>query len=631
MGSLLAHRGPDDAGFALADSGQVGLSCVRLRIVDLQGGDQPIANEDGSLLVVSNGEIYDHAALRRDLVRSGHSFRSASDTEVLLHLYEELGDDFLSRLNGEFAFVLWDQRRRRLLAARDRMGVRPLFYKVSAEEILFASEAKAILGLERVERKLSPEYVVALQCTVPRPSSSPFAGIAQLRPGNLLVADDQGVREIPFARPLLQPDPKIGFVEARQEIRRLLREAVRRRLAADVPVSAYLSGGLDSSVVCALMAAEVGPFPAHHVAFPSTRFDESSAAAKVAHYLGLHFDPVDCTPQTLAENVVPTLYHTESVPRNPNSVAKFLLSRHVHQQGRKVCLTGEGADEVFGGYPSFGLQVLRELETQGGHDRRRVAKLRRTFYSAHALTRGISWEPLPRKVLSAASPYWLLANHVLSTRKAIGPNPDGLRRRLLMEHFNDHELSSLDGINALRSRCFASLSAYILPLLGDRVEMAHAIECRTPFLDPELIAFAARLPTHYLVDRETLREKLVLLESCKDLLPPDWRRQKLPITAPSWEELLSSPAGTELVENHLTPQALAHAGLFWVPAVQALRAFLRVTPRATRLHRRAERVLGRVLGLQILHRLFVAGRPTGNPDFVITDRSPLRAGAHAPH
>lgn len=629
MASLLAHRGPDDAGFALTHEGRVGLSCVRLRIVDLEGGDQPIANEDGTLLVISNGEIYDHAELRRELQRSGHRFRSASDTEVLLHLYEECGDDFAARLNGEFAFVLWDGRQRRLLAARDRMGVRPLYYRVNAEEIILASEAKAILGLERVERKLAPQYVVALHTGLPWPAGSPFSGIAQLKPGHLLIADAGGAREVSYAQPILEPDSKISFSEAKREIRRLLGAAVRRRLAADVPVSAYLSGGLDSSIVCALMAAENASFPAHHVAFPDTEYDESAGAAEVARHLGLRLDPVPCTTQTLAESAVTTIYHTELAPRNANSVAKFLLSRHVHRQGRKVCLTGEGADEVFGGYPSFGLQVLRGLERQGGEDRRRAAKLRRAFQAINALSRGIGWNPHARENAGAASPSWLLAAHVLSTRKATGLSPEALRRRLLDQHAAPSDVNRLDGINALRRRRFASLAATVLPLLGDRVEMAHAIECRTPFLDPELVAFAGRLPTGYLIDRETLREKHVLLESCKDLLPPNWRRHKQPIMAPGWRALLSTPAGTALAQDYLSAGALAQAGLFCAPAVAALRVLLRATSQATLLHRRADRMLGRVLGLQILHRLFIEGRRAGNSDFAMIDRSPLRVGAHA--
>ena len=256
MCSAISHRGPDGAGYALLDSGALAFGHVRLSIIDLQEGDQPLYNEDGSICITFNGEIYDYKRLREELIDQGHRFRTHSDTEVIVHLYEQHGMDFIHRLNGEFAFIIWDGRNRRLLAARDRCGVKPLFYWETEQEILISSEVKGIFALNRVPRSINPDYMIGPMLGVFPRAISAFEGIRNLNPGHFLIVESEGrSREVPYWQPTFKTNPAISFTEAKDEVRRLFTRAVERRMVADVPVGTYLSGGLDSTLVCGLTAA----------------------------------------------------------------------------------------------------------------------------------------------------------------------------------------------------------------------------------------------------------------------------------------------------------------------------------------------------------------------------------------
>src|SRR4051812_6935148 len=251
MCSAIEHRGPDGAGFARMAGGSVLLGHTRLSIIDLESGAQPLFNEDGTIGITFNGEIYDYQAHRERLLAAGHHFKTRSDTEVLVHLYEEHGMDFLDMLNGEFALVIYDSRQRRLVAARDRMGVKPLFYSVQGQELLIASEAKSILALPRVPRELSADYLMGSHLGAFPAGVSPFEGIRSLRPGHAFVATRHGVGpEVAYWKPSFQVDETMSFEDAKGRVRELFVAAVKRRMVADVPVGTYLSGGLDSSLVC---------------------------------------------------------------------------------------------------------------------------------------------------------------------------------------------------------------------------------------------------------------------------------------------------------------------------------------------------------------------------------------------
>ncbi len=624
MCSTIAHRGPDDAGFALMDGGRVGLASVRLRIMDIERGDQPIHNEDGTVTVVLNGEIYDASELREELTRKGHTFRTTSDTEVLVHLYEEEGLDFLQRLNGEYAFVLWDGRNRRLLAARDPMGIKPLHYRADSAELLLCSEAKGILCLDRVPRALAPEYLTSFLSALYPSSRCAFEGIRCVRPGHVLVVESNGrMNEQAYSRPNYDTRD-ITFDEAKSGLRSRLERAVRRRLVADVPVHAYLSGGLDSTVLCALAARETGRFTAYHVSFPESELrDESKQAAAVARHLGLDFAPIRVTNDLLAENFVETLRHTEMPLGNAHAIANFMLSRRVRADGTKVCLTGQGTDELLAGYPHFRLIVLQQMIANG--EEARASALWKNFNATQSAGGPFSWQ---KRLQSKAPPWRMWPRYHASrnllrrvfTRDAI-PDPHGLARQLHRECLDTKTLSAMLPINAARRTSLDLLNGYILPTLCDRVEMANAVECRTPFLDAEFASFANSLPPEFLVDPVGLREKHVLVEAVRDLLPKDWGRHKQVFLAPPWKQIARTRAGRELRHEMMRPAALRRSGLLRLPMATLFSTLWRFCRPYSARGGRIDAFYGALWGFQILHHLFVENRVESDPEFAMTDRS----------
>jgi asparagine synthase (glutamine-hydrolysing) len=545
MCSAIAHRGPDDAGFALLRGGCVGLGHVRLSIVDLGGGHQPLFNEDRTLAVICNGELYDYPRFRRELTQQGHVFRTSSDSELLVHLYEQHGLDFLRLLNGEFAFVLWDDRRRRLIAGKDRCGVKPLYYHATGREMLLCSEVKGIYALDRVERKLSPRYLAGPALGIYEEDASCFVNVRPLRPGHYLVVEADGSHsECAYYRQLFNVR-QMSFREASAEVRRQLTVAVKRRLAADVPVHAYLSGGLDSTIICGLMAQSGARFTCYNVGFPDTGYDESNKARQVAKHFGQDFESIPCSHERIADNIERAVHFTEMPLNNYNSIAKMILSGYVRSRGQKVCLTGEGADELFGGYPYFKLEQLWRTQMAGGEAQRRSQALQRQFRKREARSEGLLWQRSQRwrratGMFGYPSFFHLRARDARSCVKAfydiegLGLAPEDMPENILRASADPSRLKGLDPFNATRLLTFNQLYNLVIPALGDRVEMANSLECRPPFLDPELLELAGTIPPQYFIDVERLREKHLLREAFRDLLPAVMHAEsKHPFLAPS--------------------------------------------------------------------------------------------------
>jgi asparagine synthase (glutamine-hydrolysing) len=642
MMSAIAHRGPDDAGYALVDDGRLGLGQVRLSIIDLATGDQPIFDPERGTAIVFNGELYDHEALRRELEQRGHRFYTTTDTEVLLHLYGEYGLDFVDRLNGEFSFVIWDSRRRRLVAVRDPVGIKPLFFRATPEEIVFGSEVKALFALPRVPRRIAPEYMTGAFVGICPATACAFDGIAAVPPGTALIVDADGSRrEYRYWKPPLEEVDRSRSLAADQdELRRLLTDAVRRRLVADVPVHVYLSGGVDSTLVLALMTSLGARPTAYHIAFPRSDFDESSQAAEIAAHYGVALDVVECTMERLADTVEETVAHVEGTVSNLNAAAKLLLSRHVRARGTKVCLTGEGADESFAGYQYFKLEALWRLIQAGGAEAERGRALFERFREIEARSEGLFWDARDRW-RRAAQPYGypchlqvrvdeleLLGRWMFDWR-ALGLSRDSAPPAMLRRTFSPTELRRLEPMNAARTMAFHALSGYIIPTLGDRVEMANSIECRTPFLDRALVEFACRLPPERLLDIDQLREKLLLHQTFADLLPPVVKRgHKHPLLSPSWRRFADTPVGRQLVGDHLTTAAVQRAQLFRPSFVRTVLALWRRVPAQSGLAKRLDLAVGAMLTTQILHDRFVARPAWPSRPLALTRReAPARAEA----
>ncbi|MDB4968639.1 MAG: Asparagine synthetase [Myxococcales bacterium] len=637
----IAHRGPDDAGYALLDEGRLGLAQVRLSILDLANGDQPIFDPERGTAIVFNGELYDHVALRAELEARGHRFYTTTDTEVLLHLYGEYGLDFVDRLNGEFSFVIWDERRRRIVAVRDPVGVKPLFFRATADEILFGSELKALFALPRVPRAISNEYLTGAFLGICPETACAFDGVEAVPPGTALVVEANGTRrQYRYWRPPLgDVDRSLSDEETRAELRLRMTRAVRRRLTADVPVNVYLSGGFDSTLVLALMTSLGARPTAYHIAFPGSEFDESREAGEIAAHYGVDLDVMPCTMERMADVVEETVGHVEGAVANLNSAAKLLLSRHVRARGTKVCLTGEGADESFAGYPYFKLEALWRLIERGGDDAVRGRALFARFREMESRSEGILWDARDRW-RRAEQPYGYPCHlqvrvdeltslaRLMFDGRALGLGTHHAPPAMLRRAFPPDELSRLEPMNAARTMAFHALSGYIIPSLGDRVEMANSVECRTPFLDREVVDFACRLPPERLLDLDRLREKLILHQTFADLLPPVvTRRHKHPLLAPSWRQLAATRVGRQLVGDHLSAAAVRGAGMFRPGFVSTVRALWQLAPATSGLAKRLDLAIGALLTTQILHDRFVARRAWPTRALRMIRREPLSRGS----
>jgi asparagine synthase (glutamine-hydrolysing) len=379
--AALHHRGPDGRRQWIASHGRVGLGHARLSIIDLATGDQPIANEDETLHVVVNGEFYDYQRYQRGLTDRGHRLRTRSDSEIVLHLYEEEGVHCLRHLRGEFAFVLWDEPNGLLFAARDRFGIKPLYYTRSGDTLYFASEAKALFAAG-VAARWDHESVYQQLHGIMDGDRSLFAGVYQVPAGHYLLASrrhTQVLRYWDLNYPTLEvPPPVRPEAEHVERMREELREAIRLRLRADVPVGCYVSGGLDSCAILGIAAdLRDDPIEAFTIAFEDGPFDEGPIAEEMATHVGAHFHRFRMPEEMLAQHYPDAITHCEMIAGNANCVAKYLLSRHVRDCGFKVVITGEGSDEILAGYPFFRSDMLKhdagaDAETTG----ERLAALR---------------------------------------------------------------------------------------------------------------------------------------------------------------------------------------------------------------------------------------------------------------
>jgi asparagine synthase (glutamine-hydrolysing) len=586
MIDALRHRGPDGTGFYR--DADVGLAHARLSIIDLEGGEQPIHNEDRSVWVSCNGEIFNYIELRRELEQAGHRFYTRSDCEVIVHAYEEHGEDFLRCLNGQFAIALWDRRRRRLVLARDRTGIRPLFYtKAAAGRLLFASEVKALLACRDVPRRLD-ERALAQIFTYwsVLPPDTVFAGIRTLPPGHYLLAEageSHLVRYWDWTFPEAdEPDARSAEACA-EELRALLVDAVRLQLRADVPVGAYLSGGLDSSLVAALVKHASGTPPrTFSLTFEDPEFDESAFQRQAARHLGTRNTSLHCTSAEVGAAFRRAIWHAETPIVRTAPAPLLLLSQRVRAEGCKVVLTGEGADEVFAGYDLFKEAKIRRYWAKAPQSRLRPRALERLYpylrtspAAAPAFTRQFFGAGLDQvdEPTFAHLPRWTTTRRIWRyfsrDVKAMlaGFDPYGA--------FTDTLPRAAPRWSGLARDQYAEahtlLSGYLLSSQGDRMAMANSVEGRFPFLDHRVIEFANRLPPRYKL--RGLTEKYILKKAALGLLPDAIRRRaKQPYRAPDSQSFFHGGRAQDELAELLDARRLREAGYFDPKAVQQLAA-----------------------------------------------------------
>jgi asparagine synthase (glutamine-hydrolysing) len=545
---ILYHRGPDGQRQWIASDRRVALGHARLSIIDLTTGDQPIASEDERTRIVVNGEFYGYEPIQRELERSGHRLRTRSDSEIALHLYEDLGAQCLHRLRGEFAFVLWDETNRTIFAARDRFGIKPLFYSFHGETLYLASEVKALFAAG-VPARWDAESVSQSVELGGHPIRTLYEGVFQVPPGHYLLANDshsQLIQYWDFDYPRTDCNrPQRSDEDYIAEFRHALEEAVRLRLRADVPVGCYLSGGLDSCAVLGL-AAQHHPDPvrAFTLTFDRADYDEEKEAKEMAAKVGAEFFPVAIRQDDLADHFADAILQSETLCFNAHGVAKFLLSRAVRDAGYKVVLTGEGSDEILGGYAHFRRDML--LYNTESQDAAEASALLQDLERLNPVSRGLllphgEARPLDNvKRLLGFVPSWIETFSATSTKMR------ELFAGDFLEKFGGtpgyHALfSSIDVRGQLTGRdpvhqslylwSKTMLPAYILTVLGDRMEMAHSVEGRVPFLDHHLVELIRSQPVTQKIRGMT--EKYVLRESVRDVITDTvYRRQKHPFLSP---------------------------------------------------------------------------------------------------
>ena len=612
MNRRIVHRGPDDEGFFIEEN--VALAMRRLSIIDIQTGRQPIANENHDIWIVFNGEIYNHADLRRELEAKGHRYRTRSDTETIVHAYEEYGRDCVTRLRGMFAFAIWDRRKRVLVAARDRLGIKPFYYRWDGKAFLFGSEIKAILAYPEVKAEFNrgtlAEYLAFGYITG---ADTMFAGIRKLMPGHTLELSER--RELSIERywdlsmesdP--EPRPREYYVKTYRE---LLEAAVGSHLMSDVPLGMFLSGGLDSSTVAALATKVRGDtIKTFAVGYGSAgtgeeTFSELAHAREVAAHIRSDHREVRLSREEFFQNLPQLIWHEDEPIVWPSSVSLFSVAR-LAREHVTVVLTGEGSDETLAGYSRYAWTLLnarmdaayRAVTTSGM--RRRVRGVLEASPLSASLHRKLQHTFLVRDGNSWPSLYYdnfFCAFSSAEQAELLTPGAWAGAGNAYASSMKAWEKSRGD---LLHSLLYADINSYLIELLmkQDQMSMAASIESRVPFLDHELVEFAAKIPARYSI--AGMAGKFILKQAVEDLLPRSVvYRKKMGFPTP-WEYWLAGPQ-LECLERMLLAPRSMDRGLFRPEVVQRFFAE----------HRNKERDhnhrIWRLLSLEVWQRVFLDG------------------------
>lgn len=627
MAAIQHHRGPDGFGWQAMDG--IGFSHARLSIIDLdeQRGRQPFVSNDKRLMLSKNGELYDYQRIRADLTAQGARFRSKSDSEIIMHLYPRLGiNDTLPYLRGEFAFALYDREEDTMHLVRDRFGIKPLYWTEINGGLVFGSELKVLFAHPEVKRQFDSAglYHQLMQTIVP--GSTAFSGVHQVKPGHKLTVRRRDGRlqieehrywDMPFPEEDARPD-SVDESEYIEGVREGLVEAVQLRLEADVPVGCYLSGGIDSCSIVGLAAASTqGSVKSFTIGFDNADYDETPIATEMAKAVGAEQEILRLDASHLYNHFEETIWHTERTIYNTLGVAKLLMSRRVNETGYKVVLTGEGSDELFGGYPAFRrdmfLHGLDHLSTQERAEwESLLADNNKLFKGAMLAEETIEDPALTAKVgftPSCLQPW-------LSSSKWVPGLLHPEHREALTDYSPGAAIADTLDAEALRNRhpldraqyvwIKTMLEGQILTWGGDRVDMANAMEARPPFLDHHLAEYAAMLPPSMRIHGRT--EKYVLREAMKGLLPETlYKREKFAFMAPpAHTDPKKWAAMQDLAGRHLNKDAIASAGLLDTAGVEAVFKAHENPATSAATQTQLDAVINHLIGVQVLYEQYIA-------------------------
>ena len=605
MLECIRHRGPDDTGNFI--EGAVAMGMRRLSIIDLNTGHQPITNEDGSVVAVFNGEIYNYIELRDALLKKGHRFATKSDTEVLVHLYEDEGYNFLSKLNGMFGFAIWDKKKNLLFIARDRLGIKPMYYAETRRGLLFGSEMKSVLasGLLDVNLDKGAIFDYLVHYYIPG-AQTPFQEIKKLRPGHFLVQDANGLKiEQWWNIADYTETASISLEDARDRVRELFFDSIKLRMRSDVPVGAYLSGGLDSSLVTMAATQQTDiPFATFSVKFAETEFDEMPFARAVAERAGSKHHELEVTPADALDILPKLVWHLDE-PNGDSAILPTYLVSELAARHVKVALSGIGADELFGGYHRYHA-MLGKFDRLAFLPKPILRMLRPALKSMKD-----KWGEKIDRLITPPPPWrdYLEKIHCFD---------EPLVRQMLGDYETRCGATAQDnfarypGNDYVNHRMYADALCYLpdqLLHLTDRMSMAPSLEARAPFLDYRLVEFATSLPGSWKVRGSGW--KLLLKESLGDLVPQEI------IKRPKWG--FASPVENWMTSKHLdafqhlcADSRLVEAGVI---DGDAMRAFL-ANPKTTTSN---SQWLWAVCILEIWFRVFCEGSPLRAPEMNLVD------------
>ena len=573
MVSMINHRGPDGKGYYANEN--VGLGHARLSIIDIEGGQQPIHNEDKSIWLIFNGEIFNYIELRQSLELKGHTFYTHTDTEVIVHLYEQYGDEFVNHLNGQFAIAIWDNNKKRLILVRDRIGINPLFYTQVKNQIIFSSEVKSILVTQSDAPSLNTDALDQLMTFwSPVSPNTVFKNIYEVSPGQMLIVENGNIiKKTYWDWDFAKPGHYYGQNEEAltNELHDLLVDATKIRLRSDVPVGAYLSGGLDSSVITALIHNYGGvPLRTFSLGFDDSSLDESSFQQQMISHLNAKHSKVQCSNQDIADNLLKTIWHTETPILRTAPVPMSLLSQLVKKEGYKVVLTGEGADEVFGGYDIFKEGKIRQFWAKNPDSSFRPMLLKKLYpYLDISKKQGSAYLKsfFGAELDHPQLPYFAHIPRWTTTAKCKEFFSDALKQSLsdtalaTMEESFPAEISDWAPFN--KSQYVESKSlmgGYLLCSQGDRMLMSNSVEGRFPFLDHRVIEFANSIDPKYKM--KVLNEKYLLKQAMKKYLPESIvERYKQPYRAPDIPSFFGTTP-PEYIRELMSDVTIAKYGYF---------------------------------------------------------------------
>lgn len=612
MAGQLSHRGPNQAGAYMDD--RIGIAQTRLSIIDLKGGTQPIHNEDKTLWIVFNGEIYNYIELKKDLLKKGHRFYTNSDTEVLLHLYQDEREKCLHKLNGQFAFAVWDTESKELFIARDRVGKKPLYYTIESGRFYFGSEIKSIFACSEISREIdldSLNQIFTFWTTLP--GKTFYKNISELPAGSYLKIKDGGLQvkqywDFNFAL----KDELVNFTsgEIAEQARELLLDSVGLRLRADVPVGSYLSGGLDSSGITSLIKNNFNnKLNTFGIRFEEAAFDEGEFQNEMVKKLNVKHNIVLANNKAIGELLPDVLWHCEIPLLRLSPVPLFILSELVHNSDFRVVLTGEGADEVFGGYNIFRETLVRAFWSKYPDSKIRPLLLERLYpyIFKDAKSKASLKSFFKMGIEDPGNPFFSHMIRWQNTSKIKRFFIDAAKENLAvynpLEHLaallpeNFHRWDALAKAQYLEMKIF--LSNYLLSSQGDRVSMAHSLEIRMPYLDYRVIELMSKVPSYLKI--RGLDEKFILKKVFKDVLPDTIvRRPKHPYRAPIKNSLLNN--NIEYVDYYLSESYLNKTRLFNPSMVAKLKEKLSIAGNSGEFDNMA---LVGILSTQIIYDRFI--------------------------